>query len=104
MKKRLLLLLVSFIGFYTLVHSIRHLPQMVHGHLSWNGESTYALSIIRILADLVIACLFALLPYLLLYRFYPERKYLQLIAGIIISLSVCFVLGFLWTVLMEPVT
>ena len=101
MKKKGLLLLASFIAFYVLVHSIRHLPEILHGHLSWKGEITYALSIVRIVADMVIACMFALFPYFLLYYFYPQKKFMLIAAGMIVSLTACFFISFWWTGFME---
>jgi hypothetical protein len=48
MKKKILLLVLCFIAFYTLVHTLRHLPDLLHGRLAWNGETTYTLSIISL--------------------------------------------------------
>jgi len=101
MKKKGLLLFAGFIAFYVLVHSIRHLPEILHGRLSWKGETTYTLSIVRIVADMVFACLFTLLPYLLLYHFYPEKKFKLIAIGMIISLTSCFFISFWWTGFME---
>jgi two-component system, LytTR family, sensor kinase len=101
MKKKGLLLFASFIAFYLLIHSIRHLPEILHGRLSWKGETTYMLSIVRIVADMVIACLFTLFPYLLLYYFYPQKKFKLIAVGMIVSLTTCFFIGFWWTGFME---
>lgn len=101
MKKKGILLLAGFIAFYALVHGVRHLPELLHGRLSWNGEVTYTLSVVRIIADMAIACLFTVLPYLLLYYFYPQKKFGLIAAGLIISLTICFFIGFWWTRFME---
>jgi two-component system LytT family sensor kinase len=103
MKKKWLLLFAGFIAFYTLAHSIRHLPELLHGRLNWNGETTYLLSVTRIAADIVISFLFTLFPYLLCYRYYPQRKFIHLATGLIISLSGCFLVGYWWTSFMEQV-
>jgi len=101
MKKKGGMLFLSFLVFYILVHSIRHLPELLHGKLNWQGEATYILSIIRIAADVAISFLFALLPYLLFYHLYPQKKYFAITAGITLSLFVCFLAGFTWTSIME---
>jgi two-component system LytT family sensor kinase len=104
MEKKGILLLASFIAFYTLVHSIRHLPELLHGRLNWNGEITYGLGIVRVLADMIIAWLATLLPYLLFYHFYPQKNFNLIIGGMIASLTVCFFVGFWWTSFMEHVS
>jgi len=101
MRKKEILLFVSFIAFYALVHSIRHLPELLHGRLRWNGEVTYTLSVVRIVADMAIAYLFTLFPYLFLYYFYPQKKYTLIAGGTIVSLTACFFIGFWWTRVME---
>lgn len=103
MKKKLLLLLISFIAFYTMVHAIRYLPGLMHGRLNWQGENTLILSVVRIVADMAISYLFALLPYLLLYYFYPDKKFSKLILWIIVTLAGCLMLSFLWIRWMETV-
>ena len=101
MKKKVLLLVLCFIAFYTLVHTVRHLPDLLHGRLDWNGERTYMLSIIRIGADLVIAFLFTFFPYLVFYHRYAAKKWLWIVTGLILSLVCCFLLDYTWTSYME---
>ena len=101
MKKNVLLLVLCFIAFYTLVPTIRHLPDLLHGKLDWNGESTYMLSIIRIGADMVIAFLFTFFPYLIFYRWYTGKKWFWILTGLTLSLMCCFLLDFTWTSYME---
>jgi len=101
MKKKGILLLAGFIAFYALVHGVRHLPELLHGRLTWNGEVTYTLSVVRIIADMAIACLFTVFPYLLLYYFYPQKKFGFIAIGLITSLTACFFIGFWWTCFME---
>jgi two-component system LytT family sensor kinase len=101
MKKKMLLLVLCFIAFYTLVHAVRHLPDLLHGRLEWNGESTYMLSIVRIGADMVIAFLFAFFPYLVFYHWYAVKKWFWISAGLALSLMCCFLLDFTWTRYME---
>ncbi len=104
MKKKLLLLLVGFIAFYSLIHLSRHIGDLAHGRFDWGGEKTFALSVIRNGADMVISFLFALIPYLILYRLYPQKKWVKAIFLMIISLTGCFLLSFWWTSFMEQAT
>ena len=101
MQKKIALLFVSFIIFYTLVHTIRDLPDLLHGKLDWNGETTYTLSIIRIAADMAIAFLFTLLPYLIFYRWYIKKHWLQIFICLFLALTGCFLLDFYWISFME---
>ena len=101
MRKKVLLLVFCFIAFYTLVHIIRHLPDLLHGRLDWNGERTYTLSIIRIGADMVIAFLFTFFPYLIFYYCYAAKKWFWILTGLTLSLACCFLLDFTWTSYME---
>lgn len=101
MQKKTALLFISFIAFYTLVHTIRHLPELLHGRLNWNGETTYALSIVRIAADMAIAFLFTLFPYLIFYQWYNRNKAWLICMGLAFSLAGCFLLDFFWTSFME---
>jgi len=101
MQKRVPLLLFCFIVFYALVHSIRHLPGLLHGVLSWNGETTYTLSIIRIAADMAIAFLFTLFPYLIFYQWYPKKKILLIGTWLVICLTGSLLLDFCWVSFME---
>ena len=101
MRKKVLLLALCFIVFYTLVHTIRHLPDLLHGHLDWNGERTYALSMIRIGADMAIAFLFTLFPYLVFFQWYAAKKWLWIATCLALSISCCFLLDFSWTSFIE---
>ena len=101
MRKKVWLLLLWFIVFYTLVHTIRHLPDLLHGRLDWNGERTYVLSMIRIGADMAIAFLFTLFPYLVFYYWYVAKKWLWIATGLVLSIACCFLLDFTWTCFME---
>ena len=101
MKKKILLLVLCFIAFYTLVHTLRHLPDLLHGRLAWNGETTYTLSIIRIAADIVIAFLFTLFPYLIFYHWYGAKKWFWIFITMILSLTCCFLMDFTWSSYMQ---
>ena len=101
MQKKTALLFISFIAFYTLVHTIRHLPGILHGRLDWNGERTFILGITRIAADMVIAFLFTLFPYLIFYQWYNKSKGLLIGIALTVSLAGCFLLDFSWTSFME---
>lgn len=101
MQRKTALLFISFFAFYTMAHTIRHLPELMNGRLHWKGEKTYTLSIIRIAADMAIAFLFTWLPYLLFHQFYRQRKWPLLVGLIALSFADCFLLSFFWTSFME---
>jgi two-component system LytT family sensor kinase len=96
MKKKVLLLLISFTAFYILIYLTRHLPDLARGKFDIGGELTASKSLLHFGADLTISCLFVLFPYLLLHKFYPERKIARMILFILLTVSVCFLTG-LWT-------
>jgi two-component system LytT family sensor kinase len=74
MEKRWLLLLGSFIAFYYLIHVIYDMPNLVHGDPGFdlfpgNGRAWLSRS-----ADIGFYFLFAFLPYLALWRWWPQRQ------------------------------
>jgi len=77
MKKRLLTLLTGFIAFYFLVHAAYDLPNVIHGNfrLGWIPGNNHPLLFLMI--DIVASALFAVVPYLLLYRFYTNGKWVM---------------------------
>ena len=85
MRKRLFLLLVIFVALYILLHIAYDLPDLVNGR-----SKLSALPDIRvILIDLALYFLFALVPYLLLHRFYPSQVAVAILL-IVICLPVIF--------------
>lgn len=86
MRKRLLLFFVLYVALYILLHIAYALPDLVN-----NGRTlfTWIPQLPAILFDIVIYFLFALVPYLLLRRYYP-RQVMLAIAIIVMSLPVIF--------------
>ena len=93
MKKRLPTLVTGFIVFYFLVHAAYDLPNVVHGNfrLSWLPGNNHPL--LFAMVDMVASALFAVLPYLLLYRFYTNGKQLL---GLVLILPSAVVLFFMY--------
>jgi two-component system LytT family sensor kinase len=91
MKKRVWLLVVICVGLYYVMHIAYDLPRILNGQggFRWIPHSG------RLLADqlTIIAAiiLFALVPYHVLYKFYPSKK----IALCIILIAVC-IMSVLW--------
>ncbi|HEX9511564.1 MAG TPA: sensor histidine kinase [Puia sp.] len=96
MGKRLFLLLGSFTAFYYLIRVAYDMPNLVHGNplfLWWPRGAGGWLSRIR---DIAFYFLFALIPYLALFRWYPSKKAPLSILVIIFSLPLLFLLRY-WT-------
>jgi two-component system LytT family sensor kinase len=85
MRKRLFLLLLIFVALYILLHIAYDLPDLVNGR----SKLTILPDLPVILIDIALYFLFALVPYLLLHRFYPSRVVVASLL-IVISLPVIF--------------
>lgn len=101
MKKKVPLLLASFIAFYILIYLTRHLPDMVRGKFDIGGEITASKSFLRFGVDIMIAYSFAVSAYLVLYKFYPDKKIAAMLLYTGFLLMVCFLTGFWLTQLLE---
>ncbi|AXY73774.1 hypothetical protein D3H65_07195 [Paraflavitalea soli] len=73
MRKRLILLFVIFVALYFLLHIAYDLPNLVNGHSRFLGMPASMGDLIGRLLEIVLYFLFALVPYLLFYHFYPRR-------------------------------
>lgn len=90
MKKRLRLLLIGLLALYYVIHIAYDLPNLVNGHpaFSWLPLTGYGL-FFRIL-DLTCSALFAVLPFVVLHRFYPVRRIGSGLLLIAVSLVVLY--------------
>ena len=94
MGRRLLLLLGSFIAFYYLIRVAYDMPNLVHGSplfIWWPRKIGDWLVRIR---DIAFYFLFALIPYLVLFRWYPPKKVLLCIGLIVVCLPALFLLRY----------
>jgi two-component system, LytTR family, sensor kinase len=94
MGKRLLLLLGSFIAFYYLIRVAYDMPNLVHGSplfIWWPRKIGDWLVRIR---DITFYFLFVLIPYLVLFRWYPPKKVLLCIGLIAVCLPALFLLRY----------
>src|SRR5438067_2883358 len=91
MKKRLVLLFISFIAFYYLLHLAYYIPDFIHGNsrFAWlpGGRSGVEYQ----LEDIFISFCFTLGPYLLLFRLYPDKTVYCLLL-----ILICILLFFLF--------
>jgi hypothetical protein len=101
MKKKTGLLIMGYTAFYGLIHLSRHLPELAKGDFDLGGETTLQASLLRNGADMLIGFLFTLLPYLILWKYYPGKRFKPLILLMAASLSATFLLSYACTNLME---
>ncbi|HEY8968843.1 MAG TPA: sensor histidine kinase [Puia sp.] len=100
MEKRQLLLLGSFVAFYYLIHIAYDMPNLVHGYPQFDLLPGQAKTWLLRIGDIGVNSLFAFIPYLALWRWYPERKLLFLIPLIVVGLPLVFLLWY-WVERME---
>jgi two-component system, LytTR family, sensor kinase len=96
MRKRLYLLLWSFVVFYYLVRVTYDMPDLVHGDpkfiilphsiVEWGAR----------IRDIFFYFLFALIPYLAFYRWYPQKRFHCAVILIATCLPAIFLLRY-WT-------
>lgn len=86
MRKRLFLFLVIYVALYLLLHIAYALPDLVNGRTRFILSDSPAVLVI----DVALYSLFALVPYLLLHRFYPSRQVVLAVVLILVSLPVIF--------------
>jgi len=96
MAKRLYLLLGSYLAFYYLLHLVYDMPNLVHGRAQFEWLPDSLAGWAARLGDLGFYFLFALAPYLALCRWYPQKKILQTLLLIIVSLPLVFLFRY-WT-------
>lgn len=90
MSKRWLLFSLCFIAFYYLLHLAYDMPDIIHGSsrfMDWPAD-THEL-VFRI-ADIINSFLFALIPYLILFYYYPKKQIAIALCFILLALPVLF--------------
>jgi len=94
MRKRWLLFSLCFIAFYYLLHLAYDMPNIIHGSsrfMDWPGN---ARGLALRIADLLNSFLFALIPYLILFYYYPRKKIILALGCILLALPVLFFLRY----------
>ncbi|MET0638157.1 MAG: sensor histidine kinase [Chitinophagaceae bacterium] len=81
-------------GFYYLVQLTYDMPNIVNGHLGFLRWPSGGRSIISGLTDLGIYFLFALVPYQILFKFFPRKRILEAIGIILLCLPLLFLLRY----------
>ncbi|HEY4206413.1 MAG TPA: histidine kinase [Puia sp.] len=94
MEKRQLLLLGSFAAFYYLIHIAYDMPNLVHGYPQFDLLPRAGRAWLTRIGDIGLDFLFAFIPYLALWRWYPEKKQLPLILSILLGLPLAFLLRY----------
>lgn len=102
MKKKVGVLLVGFIALYYLLHLAYDLPNLIHGNAAFQWlPAGIEPKLFRVL-DIVITFLFALLPYLILFRYYPSGRYIQPLVLITLAIAVNFFVHYNITGFLSP--
>jgi two-component system, LytTR family, sensor kinase len=96
-RKKIALLFSGFVVLYYLARGIYHLPAILHGEYDVNIFHGTIYSPMQRVADLLIAFIFALGPYLALYYFYPAQKWSQGMLCIAATVAFAFMVSYGWT-------
>lgn len=89
MRKRLILLLIIYVALYFLLHIAYDLPNLVNGRFRFLAPPRSLGDLIAGCMDIAVYSLFALIPYLLLFRFYPRQTFIGVLL-ILVSVGVIF--------------
>ncbi|ETZ21852.1 sensor histidine kinase [Pedobacter sp. V48] len=95
MKKNLWPLMGAFIVFYMLVHVSGHLPGLLRGKWTLVDERSFTVQLLSMVTDMSISFLFVLSTYMVMHKYYPNRKYVGLFLNIGLLISVAFISCFL---------
>jgi sensor histidine kinase YesM len=94
MTQRTGILLAGFFVLYYMLHLAYDLPNVIHGTPSFEWWPLGIRHKLILLLDIGIAFLFSVLPYLILIRNYPQRRYLFSALLILVSIAGVFFLQF----------
>jgi hypothetical protein len=94
MEKRQMFLLGGFVAFYYLIHIAYDMPNLVHGYPQFEWLPGQPRAWMLRIGDIGVEFLFAYIPYLALWRWYPEKKIWRLAFSILLGLPAIFMLRF----------
>ncbi|HVX48562.1 MAG TPA: histidine kinase, partial [Chitinophagaceae bacterium] len=94
MEKKLLPLFIGFAGFYFVVHAAYKLPDIVHGASLFSSTIQRMHPVIYSITDIILGFTFVIGPYLILNRFYTNKKIFTAIILIIASVSISFFVNY----------
>ena len=101
MTKKAGLLLAGFIVLFYVLHLAYDLPNLINGKavFEWvpDGMSSKLLRAV----DMVISFLFSLVPYLILFRFYPSGGYIKSLLLIAVAVGIIFFIHFNTTAFLQ---
>jgi two-component system LytT family sensor kinase len=101
MQKKVWLLFILSLVFYGLIHLSGHLPGLLHGKFTLVDERPAAERAISLIADLSLSFLFSLFTYISFYYYYPGKRFVLLVVGVLAASALLFLLGFVWNRTME---
>jgi len=90
MRKKLLLLFVGFIVVYYFIHLAIDLPNLINGTSRFSYLPRQLTLLVYRFTDITISFLFALIPYLLLFKWYEKKQLVPLFLLIPASIAVIF--------------
>ncbi|MET0463503.1 MAG: histidine kinase [Chitinophagaceae bacterium] len=94
MRLKPLLFLFIFAAFYILLHLAYDMPYIIYGNSRFIGGVDTRIGLARRLIDIAGSSLFALIPYFLFFRFYPDKKWGRILLALLIILPMVFFLGY----------
>jgi len=96
MKRKIWLLFILSIVFYSAIHISGHIPGLFQGKFTYVDERPFPQQLMALTIDLLLSFLFSLSTYLFFFYNYPAKKYALLVLGLLISTAFIFLLGFAW--------
>jgi two-component system LytT family sensor kinase len=96
MKRKIWLLFILSIVFYSAIHLSGHVPGLLQGKFTYVDERPFPQQLQTLTVDLLLAFLFSLSTYLFFFYSYPAKKYVLLTFGLPVSFLFIFLAGFGW--------
>src|SRR5687768_11185237 len=94
MTKKAGLLLGGFIVLFYVLHLAYDLPNLINGRAAFEWLPAGRMQKLLRAVDMVISFLFSLVPYLILFRFYPSGGYIKSLLLIAMAVGIVFFIHF----------
>lgn len=88
------MLLGSFVAFYYLIHIVYDMPNLVHGNPAFDWFPGNARGWLARAGDITFYFLFAFIPYWVLWRWWPQKRWQPIALVILAGLPVIFLLRY----------
>jgi sensor histidine kinase YesM len=90
MTKKVGVLFVGFIALFYVLHLAYDLPNLIHGNAAFEWLPAGFRAKVHRGMDIGMTFLFALLPYLILFRLYPSGRFIQIVVLTLLAIVVIF--------------